>query len=202
LKNGIIIGCYACSRITVRGRAAVAIICDEICFWRNEVTSVACDEEVLAALRPAMATFPTSKLIKISTPNAKRGTVWEEYQGRAGLDHPVWQLSSQELNPTISTEYLEAERKRNPEEYKREYLAEFTDSVVSWIEPEVLASCVIDGRRDLPRVSDATYAAAIDPAYKHSDFALAIAHLTSTGSIVQDCAVFWTGSKLAPLGFE
>jgi hypothetical protein len=59
LKNGIIIACYACSRITVRGRAAVAIICDEICFWRNEVTSVHCDAEVLAALRPSMATSLT-----------------------------------------------------------------------------------------------------------------------------------------------
>jgi hypothetical protein len=128
--------------------------------------------------------------------------VWEEFQMRGGLDHPVWQLSSQELNPTISTEYLEAERKRNPEEFKREYLAQFTDSVVSWIEPEVLAPCVIPGRKELPRVSDATYAAAIDPAFKNSDFALAIAHRTSTGLIVVDCVDFWTGSKRAPLGFE
>src|SRR6266700_7176007 len=50
LKNGIVIGCYPCSFITVRGRAAVTIVCDEVCFWRNEATSVHCDEEVLAAL--------------------------------------------------------------------------------------------------------------------------------------------------------
>jgi hypothetical protein len=202
LKNGIIIGCYACSRVTVRGRAAVAIICDEICFWRNEVTSVHCDEEVLAALRPAMATFPTSKLIKISTPNVKRGVMYEEFQMRGGLDHPVWQLSTQELNPSISTEFLEAERKRSPEEFKREYLAQFTDSVVSWIEPEVLAPCVIEGRKELPRVSDATYSASIDPAFKNSDFALAVEHRTSTGLIVVDRVICWTGSKRAPLGFE
>lgn len=202
LKNRIVIGVYACSSITVRGRAAVTIVCEEFCFWRNEVTSVACDEEVLAALRPSMATFPTSKLIKISTPNVKRGVMWEEFQTRGELDHPIWQLSSQELNPTISAEYLEAERKRSPEEYKREYLAEFTDSVISWIEPEALAPCVIEGRKDLPRVSDATYAASIDPAFKNSDFALAIAHRTSTGLIVVDCVVSWTGSRRAPLGFE
>src|SRR6202790_5289480 len=71
LKNGIVIGCYACSFVTVRGRAAVTIICDEVCFWRNEGTSVHCDEEVLAALRPTMATFLTSKIVKISTPNVK-----------------------------------------------------------------------------------------------------------------------------------
>jgi hypothetical protein len=202
LKNGIVIGCYACSRITVRGRAAIAIICDEICFWRNEVTSVACDEEVLAALRPSMATFPNSKLIKISTPNVKRGVMWEEFQRRGELDHPVWHLSSQELNPTISTEYLEAERKRSPEDYKREYLAEFVDSVVSWIEPEVLARCVIKGRKDLPPVPGATYAAAIDPGFKHSAFAMAVAHRADGGLIVLDCVHFWTGSKRTPLGFQ
>ena len=57
LKNGITICCCTCSSISVRGRAVVAAICDEVCFWRNEVTSVHCDEEVLAALRPAMIQF-------------------------------------------------------------------------------------------------------------------------------------------------
>jgi hypothetical protein len=202
LKNRIVIGCYPCSYITVRGRAAVTIICEEFCFWRNEVTSVHCDEEVLAALRPMLATFITGKIIKISTPNLKRGVAYGEYQRRGELEYPVWQLSSQELNPTISTEYLEAERKRSPEEFKREYLAQFTDSVVSWIEPEVLAPCVIAGRKELPRVSDATYAAAIDPAFKDSDFALALMHRTSAGLIVLDFVAIWTGSKRAPLGFE
>ena len=51
-------------------------------------------------------------------------------------------------------------------------------------------------------MSDVTYAAAIDPAIKNSDFALAVAHRTSTGLIVLDCEAFWTGSKRAPLGFE
>jgi hypothetical protein len=202
LKNGIVVGCYACSRITVRGRAAVAIICDEICFWRNEVTSVHNDEEVLAALRPSTATFPTSKIIKISTPNVKRGVVYDEFQRRGELEYPVWQLSTQELNPTISTEFLEAERKRSPEEYKREYLAEFVDSVVSWIEPEVLARCVIEGRKDLPVVPGATYASAIDPGFKHSGFAMAVAHHAQGDLIVLDRVPFWTGSKRAPLGFQ
>ena len=149
-----------------------------------------------------MATFPESKLVKITTPNVKRGVVYEESQRRGELEYPVWQLSTQELNPTISNEFLEAERKRSPEDYKREYLAEFVDSVVSWIDPEVLARCVIDGRKDLPHVPDATYAAAIDPGFKKSDFAMAVAHHAVGGLIVLDCVPFWTGSKRAPLGFQ
>jgi hypothetical protein len=202
LKNGITIGCYACSRVTVRGRAAIAIICDEICFWRNEDTSVSCDEEVLAALRPTMATFPLAKLIKISTPASKFGVIWEEFQKRAELQHLFWQLPSRELNPTISLEFLEAERKRNPAEFKREYLAEFTDSVISWIEPEDLGACVIERRKELPRVIDATYASAMDPAFKGADFALVVAHRSSNGQIVLDYLNCWTGSRRAPLKFE
>jgi hypothetical protein len=88
------------------------------------------------------------------------------------------------------------------EQYNREYLAEFTDNVISWIEPEVLDACIVRGRTKLPRVGDGTYVAAVDPAFKQSDFALAIAHVTGEGLIVLDLAVRWTGSKKVPLGFE
>jgi hypothetical protein len=98
----------------------VAAICDEVSFWRNEETSVHCDEEVLAALRPSMITFPTSKLIKTTTPHAKRGVVWKEYQRRAELSHPVWQPPTIEMNPTVSAGMLEQERERSLEQFKRE----------------------------------------------------------------------------------
>lgn len=202
LKNGIIIGCYPCSRVSVRGRSAVAIICDEICFWRNEVTSIHNDEEVLAALRPSMASFSSSKLIKISTPNIKRGVVYEELQRRGELDYDVWHLTTQELNPTVSDEFLEAERKRSPEDFNREYLAQFVDSVTALIDPELLARCVINGRRELPPVPGMPYAAAIDAGFRRSDFGMAIAHRTDEGLILVDCVPFWTGSKHAPLGFQ
>ena len=84
-------------------------------------------------------------------------------------------------NPTVSAELLDQERERSLENFKREFLAEFTDNVVSWIEAEVLDACIVQGRKELPRVSDVTYAAAVDPAFKQSDFVLVIAHRTSGG---------------------
>jgi hypothetical protein len=202
LKNGITICCCTCSSISVRGRSVVAAICDEVCFWRNEVTSVHCDEEVLAALRPAMIQFQKSKLIKISTPHAKRGVIWEEYRRRAELNYPIFQLATLEMNPDVPAELLEQERERSLERFKREFLAEFTDNVVSWIAPEYLDACIVPDRRQLPRVSDGIYVAAVDPAFKQSDFALAIAHRTSVDLIVIDRVARWTGSTKAPLGFE
>ena len=106
------------------------------------------------------------------------------------------------MNPHVSAELLEQERERSLERFKREFLAEFTDNVVSWIAPEYLDACIVPDRRQLPRVSDGIYVAAVDPAFKQSDFALAIAHRTSAGLIVIDRIARWTGSTKAPLGFE
>lgn len=202
LKNRITILCCACSSISIRGKAVVAAICDEVSFWRNEETSVHCDEEVLAALQPSMITFTTSKLVKITTPHAKRGVVWNEYQRRAELNYPVWQLPTTEMNPMVSAEMLEQERERSLEKFKREYLGQFTDNVISWIEPEVLDACIVQGRRELPRLRDVIYSASVDPAFKQSDFGLAIAHRTNEGLVVLDYTARWTGSKKSPLGFE
>jgi phage terminase large subunit-like protein len=65
LRNGITIACYPCSYIAVRGISVVCAICDELAFWSHEETSANPENEVMAALRPAMATFPNAKLIKI-----------------------------------------------------------------------------------------------------------------------------------------
>jgi len=202
LKNGITIMCCPCSSISIRGKAVVAAICDEVGFWRNEETSAHCDEEVLAAIRPSMITFPTRKLVKMTTPSAKRGIVWDEYQRRAELSHLFFQLPTIEMNPTVPAETLEQERARNPEQHKREYHAEFIENVDSWIEPEDLNACIVRGRGELPRVNDGVYAAAVDPAFKKCDFALAILHRTCEGLIIMDRVACWTGSKKAPLGFE
>ena len=202
LKNRITIECCACSSISTRGKSVVAALCDEVSYWKNEVTSVHCDEQVLAALRPAMITFPAAKCIKITTPGSKRGTVWSEFQRRAELSYPVWQLPTVIMNLTVSTEMLEQEREGSLENFNREYLAEFVDNVISWIEPEILEACIARGRTELPRVSDGVYVASVDPGFKNSGFALSIAHRTSEGVIVVDLVACWTGSSKAALGFE
>ncbi len=201
-KNGISIVCYPCSYITVRGVSVVCAICDEIAFWQHEETAANPEEEVLDALRPAMATFPKAKLIKISTPYRKEGILWREFQERSELDHLVWQLPSPEMNPTLEPRVLERARKQSEEKFRREYLAEFTENIVGWIDPEVLEPCIFRGRAELPRVGNATYVAAIDPAFVRNDFALAILHRTSDGPLVVDRVARWAGTKKAPLGFE
>jgi len=202
LTNNITIGCYPCSYVAVRGISIVAAICDEVGFWWHEESAANPDEEVLAALRPAMSTFPNAKLIKISTPFRKEGVLWREYQQRAELNYPVWQLSTFEMNPQVKEERLIAERQRSEEQYQREYHARFTDDIAGWITPEVLEACVVRERTELPRVGDVTYAAAVDPAFKRNDFALAVLHRHTDEPLVVDRVARWAGTKKAPLGYE
>jgi phage terminase large subunit-like protein len=202
LIHGVTIACYPCSHVAVRGVSVICCICDELAFWRHEETSASPEEEVLAALRPAMAAFPTAKLIKISTPYRKEGILWREFQQRGELSHLVWQMPSSIMNPTLPRSFLEKERKRNEERFRREFLAEFTDQIAAWVVPEVLDPCVAKGRTELPRVENATYVVAIDPAFRRSDFALAVLHRTREGSVVVDRVAHWSGTKKAPLSFE
>ena len=203
LDNGIIIGCYASTYDGVRGRIIVAAICDEMAFWPHEETAANPEEEVIAALRPGMITVKNPKLVKISTPYAKQGLLWTEFQRRAELDFPVWQLPSHEMNPKISLSDLEREQRRGEEKYHlREYLAEFVDSVSGWITPEILDPSIARGRRELPPVRDGFYVAALDPASRHNDFAFAILHRSPEGMIIVDRVARWTGTKRAPLVFR
>jgi hypothetical protein len=66
LDNGITIACYPCSYIAVRGLTIIAVICDEMAFWRHEATSANPEREILAAVRPGMATVRNPKLIKMA----------------------------------------------------------------------------------------------------------------------------------------
>jgi hypothetical protein len=179
----------------------VAAILDEIGFWRNEITAANPAEDVLNALRPAMATFENHKLIKISTPYRRDGVLWRDYQQREQLDYLVWQISTAEMNPTISLDFLDKEEQRDPESFRREYLAQFTDQIEGWIRPEILDQCVTKSYTERPPVGSAIYAAAVGPAFKGNDFALAIADIQN-GLIILDYIRTWTGTREAPLGYE
>lgn len=57
LTNRISIEIHTCNFRVVRGYTVVAALLDEVAFWRSE-DSANPDKEILAALRPAMATVP------------------------------------------------------------------------------------------------------------------------------------------------
>lgn len=69
LTNGVTVEIMAASFRSVRGYTLIAALCDEIAFWRSD-DSANPDVEIIAALRPAIATIPSAMLLCASSPYA------------------------------------------------------------------------------------------------------------------------------------
>jgi hypothetical protein len=98
--------------------------------------------------------------------------------------------------------WLAYRQRRDEENYQREYLAIFTDSINRWISPEILDPCIVRGRTEVPPRRGARYVAAIDPATRHDDFALVIVELSPEKKMVQALVRRWRGTKKSPLQYE
>jgi hypothetical protein len=202
LDNGVVIACYPASLIAVRGVTIIATVCDEMAFWPHESSAANPEQEILDALQPGMANVARSKLIKISTPFSKQGVLYMEFQRRAELGYPVFQVPTSLMNPTIKASELERYRKKDEQKYRREFDAEFTEDLTAWIDPEMLDRCVVRGRKELPSIRNVSYAAAIDPAFSHDDFVLIISHMLPNGTIVVDLVIRWRGTKRTPVNLD
>ena len=79
----------------MRGYTQVAALLDEVAFWKSDV-SVSPDTEVLAAIKPSMATIPGAMLLCGSSPYARKGVLWKTHQKHFGKDSPtlVWQADT------------------------------------------------------------------------------------------------------------
>ncbi len=165
LTTGVDIEVMTCSFRSIRGRTVVVAICDEIAFWRIE--GVNPDKEVLTAIRPAMATIPTSLLLVLSSPYARAGALYEahkDYYGKDDLDVLVWQAETRLMNPTISKDLIKKEVKKDPIAAAAEWFAKFRKDVESYVTREVIESCIIKHRAELPPASNIRYAGFTDPA--------------------------------------
>jgi hypothetical protein len=105
------------------------------------------------------------------------------------------------MNPTVSEKFLERERSRDPENYRREYEAEFTEAVSSFLPTEMIEQCVVEGRTELmPDTDEQYYVAAVDAAFKGDTFTLCIAHNDNEKeNVVIDHLAGWQGSKEHPI---
>lgn len=163
----------------VRGLTICLCICDEICFWDSIGANP--DKEVIAAVRPAMVTVRTSKLICISSPYATVGLMFEQHRqhyGKESDDLLVIQAPTELLNPTIDENVVQREIEKDPEAGRSEWLAEFRADITAAFSQEMIESCVIPGRLQLPAMPDYGYVAFTDPSGgRHDQFVTAIAHL-------------------------
>ena len=179
LKNQVNIEIHTASFRTIRGYTVAAALFDEMAFWRNEDAANP-DQEILNAIRPAMATVPDAMLLCASSPYARRGALydsWKRYFGQENDRVLVWQAPSWVMNPSISQEWLDEEFEKDAASARAEYGAEFRTDVENFISEEVLDASTPSNRFELPYISDYSYVAFTDPSGGSKDsFTLAISH--------------------------
>ncbi len=179
LNNGIAIEIMTATFRSVRGYTVIAALLDEAAFWRSD-DSANPDTEVLAALRPAMATIPNATLLVASSPYAKRGILYDAYRRHYGRDDSqvlVWQAATREMNPTVPQAVIDEATERDPANAAAEYGAEFRSDIETFIAREVVDAAVVPGRHELPPMRAAAYLAFADPSGGSADsMTLAIAH--------------------------
>src|SRR5439155_19281450 len=140
---------------SIRGYTVIGAVCDEIAYWRSD-DSANPDREILAALRPAMATVPGALLMAISSPYARRGVLWDAYRRYYGQDGDVlvWQAPTRAMNPCVDERVIAEAYAQDESAAAAEYGAEFRRDIESFVSREAVEGCVVPGRYELPRRSD------------------------------------------------
>ena len=184
LSNGIDVVVTTNNFRSIRGRAILLAIMDELAYWRDENSSKP-DEELYRAITPAMASLaPESMIIGISSPYRKSGLLYKKFTRHFGRDDDVLviQAPTRTLNPTIPQEIVDREIEEDPAAKRAEWLAEFRDDIGGWLAVETIESAVERGVTvRQPATGIHTYVAAADPAGggtgKNKDsFTAAISH--------------------------
>jgi hypothetical protein len=182
LTNGVVIEIHTSNIRAVRGYTLLAVIADEVAYWSREQHANP-DVEVLNALRPGLATIPTSLLVVISTPRARKGAIWDAFIEHYAKDNdPVlfWKAPTQVMNPTIAEGTILAARRADPAAAKAEWDAEFRSDLESYVAVDVVAPLIEVGRRERAPVAGCPYVVNVDPAgagtEKADSFTWSVAH--------------------------
>jgi len=187
-NNRTAIEVHSCSFRSVRGYTLCAVVADEIAFWRAD-DSANPDKEILAAVRPGLATIPGSMLIGISSPYARRGALYEAHKKHFGKDGDpvfVWNAPSLDMNPSLSPDVVAQAMEDDESSAKAEYLAQFRTDIESLIDRETINALVVPGRIGLPPVPRISYYAFVDPSGGSADsMTLAICH-EANGKVIID----------------
>jgi hypothetical protein len=117
LKHDVMIEIHTASFRTTRGYTIVAALLDELAFWPTSDGAAEPDIEVLAAIKPGMATIPEAMLLCASSPYARRGVLWEAYRKHFGKDGDpilVWQAGTQDMNPSVPQSFIDGHMADDP----------------------------------------------------------------------------------------
>lgn len=179
LNNRVTIEVGTASFKSVRSYTIVTALLDELAFFATDDAAEP-DYEVLAALRPGMATIPTAMLLCASSPYARKGALWDAHRKHFGKDGDpilVWQAPTRIMNPSVPQRVIDEAMERDPASALAEYGAQFRSDIEAFIAREVVEQCVEPGIRERAPQPGIEYFGFVDPSGGSADsMTLAIAH--------------------------
>lgn len=197
LSNRASITAFPCTKFAPLGYTIRVGALSEVAYFRSD-TGINVDREIIASVRRGQATVPKPRTVKASSPYARTGEVWREFQTCYGVeDAPtlVWRAESKLMNPSISDEFLADEERRDPEIYRRNYLAEFTESITAMYPEDAITPNIVVGRRELPPTPGLHCEAFLDSAEGTGRERTAVSigyYDTETKRIVVSCLQWWS----------
>lgn len=203
LKRQVVIEVHTASFRTTRGYTIVAALLDELAFWPSDENAAQPDTEVIAAVRPGMATIPDAMLLCASSPYARRGALWEAYRKHYATDGDpilVWQAATREMNPSVPQSYIDQQMNDDPARSAAEYLAQFRTDIETFVSREAAEACITKNTRYRPPQPGIAYLGFVDPSGGSIDsFTAAVSHVDySRETVVVDA----TREIRAPLSPE
>jgi hypothetical protein len=191
LTNMVTIAVETASHKTIRGRTVAASLNDETCFWQTDDGSASPDVEIFAALRPAMATIPGAMLFKASSPYAKRGVMYGDYQRYYAQEGSilVWKAPTWIMNASVPQSVFDEAYLRDPASAAAEFGAEWRTDITGWLDIATIQAAVDNDVTVRPPSILEDYVGFCDPSGGVKDsFTLGIAHAEGDFAFL-DCLV-------------
>jgi len=192
LRNGVTIAIKAASFRSLRGFELLAVLADEIAFWRDLETGANPAAEILRSVRPGLART-NGLLLALSTLYSKSGVLWEQYKANWGKPGGplVWKAASATMNPTLDPEMIQREIEKDPEAARAEWLAEARSDVSALIPIELIEAATVPGRTALPKVEGVEYVGFVDAAggTGKDSMTMALSHREPDGKAILDVLV-------------
>ena len=188
LTNGIDIETRSASFRRLRGVTCIAAIADESCFWFSDEGSANRDDEILQAIRPALA-MTHGLLAIISTPYSRRGATWEAFHRDYGQQgDPAILVAtgpSRAFNPSLSQRVIDRAYERDPLAAASEFGGEWRSDIAAFLTRDSVTGCADHGVIERPYCNGVRYSAFCDPSGGSNDsMTLAISHVEGERAVV------------------
>lgn len=175
--NRVSIEVHTNSFRAIRGRTLLAVLLDEVAFFRSDSTANP-DIETYRAAIPGLATTG-GMLIGFSSPYSKRGLLYSKYRKHYGQDDDILVLqgSTIDFNPTIDRRIIDDAMEDDPEAAQAEWYGQFRNDVEAFLARETVEGLQRPSPLELPYNSAYRYSAFTDASGGGADeFTLAIGH--------------------------